>query len=213
MATMQIDVRGAKCPIPVLRMTNLVMKKEVNAGDTLIVVADCPTFEKDVRQWCQSMKKTLIVLRDEGNNAKRAEVRIRAAAAGPRIFERPGRGARPALFEDRSRPFQRSAGSWPEVRLRIRVLQSCYPWMTTPSRTALESMTTIQRRHLAARSSAEGPPVRAAAPSRPTTSPWHGHLRCPPHVPGLLRRELHDCAARARRPRRHRGFPNQHLDG
>ncbi len=76
MGTVQLDVRGAKCPVPVLKMTNAVMKKEVNPGDTLVVVADCPTFEQDVRQWCKSMNKTLIVMKDEGNNAKRAEVRI-----------------------------------------------------------------------------------------------------------------------------------------
>jgi tRNA 2-thiouridine synthesizing protein A len=76
MGTTQIDARGAKCPVPVLKMTNSVMKKEVNPGDTLVVLADCPTFENDVRQWCKSMNKVLIVIRDEGNNTKRAEVRI-----------------------------------------------------------------------------------------------------------------------------------------
>jgi tRNA 2-thiouridine synthesizing protein A len=76
MATVEIDARGLKCPIPVLKMTNLVMAKKINVGDTMVVTADCPTFEKDVRQWCQTMKKTLIVLRDEGNNVKHAEVRI-----------------------------------------------------------------------------------------------------------------------------------------
>jgi tRNA 2-thiouridine synthesizing protein A len=75
MATVQIDARGAKCPIPVLKMTNSVMKKEVNAGDTLVVLADCPTFEKDAREWCQKMNKVLLVLRDDGG-AKRCEVRI-----------------------------------------------------------------------------------------------------------------------------------------
>jgi tRNA 2-thiouridine synthesizing protein A len=76
MATLQLDVRGQQCPIPVLKMTNAVMKKEVGPGDTLVVLADCPTFEKDVRDWCQNMKKVLVVLKDEGNNAKRAEVRV-----------------------------------------------------------------------------------------------------------------------------------------
>ena len=75
MATVEIDARGAKCPIPVLKMTNSVMKKEVNTGDTLVVLADCPTFEKDAREWCQRMNKVLLVFRDEGSS-KRAEVRI-----------------------------------------------------------------------------------------------------------------------------------------
>jgi tRNA 2-thiouridine synthesizing protein A len=75
MATVQLDVRGQQCPIPVLKMTNALMKNEVTSGDTLVVLADCPTFEKDVKAWCQNMKKVLIVIKDEGAS-KRAEVRI-----------------------------------------------------------------------------------------------------------------------------------------
>lgn len=76
MATVQLDVRGKDCPIPVLKMTNTLMKGEVKSGDTLVVLSDCPTFEKDVKAWCQNMKKVLIVIKNEGNNTKRAEVRI-----------------------------------------------------------------------------------------------------------------------------------------
>ena len=75
MASVQIDARGVKCPIPVLKMTAAVMKKEVAPGDTLVVLADCPTFEKDVKDWCGKMNKVLVVLREDGG-AKRAEVRI-----------------------------------------------------------------------------------------------------------------------------------------
>jgi tRNA 2-thiouridine synthesizing protein A len=76
MANVEIDARGLKCPVPVLKMSSAVTKKEVNAGDTLIVTADCPTFENDVRGWCKTMKKVLVVFKDLGNNVKRAEVRI-----------------------------------------------------------------------------------------------------------------------------------------
>ncbi|HVP37835.1 MAG TPA: sulfurtransferase TusA family protein [Candidatus Saccharimonadales bacterium] len=76
MATVELDARGCKCPVPVLKMNNAVMKKEVQAGDTLAVTADCPTFEADVREWCTRMKKVLVVLKDAGNGAKRAEVLI-----------------------------------------------------------------------------------------------------------------------------------------
>jgi tRNA 2-thiouridine synthesizing protein A len=75
MKSVQVDARGDKCPVPVLKMTNAIMKKEVEPGDTLVVIADCPTFEKDVKDWCRNMKKVLVVLRDEGS-AKRAEVKI-----------------------------------------------------------------------------------------------------------------------------------------
>jgi tRNA 2-thiouridine synthesizing protein A len=76
MATVELDARGMKCPLPVLKMTGIVIKNEVKAGDVLAVTADCPTFEKDVRDWCQKMKRVLIVIKDLGNNTKRAEVRI-----------------------------------------------------------------------------------------------------------------------------------------
>ncbi len=75
MATVEIDARGLKCPVPVLKMTNAVMKKEVNAGDTLIVTADCSTFETDVREWCKKMKKVLVVYKEDGG-VKRCEVRV-----------------------------------------------------------------------------------------------------------------------------------------
>ena len=76
MKTVQIDAKGDKCPVPVLKMTNAIMKKEVDPGDTLVVVADCPTFEKDVKDWCRNMKKVLVVFREEGNNIKRCEVKV-----------------------------------------------------------------------------------------------------------------------------------------
>jgi tRNA 2-thiouridine synthesizing protein A len=76
MKTVQINACGDKCPVPVLKMTNAVMRKEVEPGDTLVVTADCPTFEKDVKDWCKNMKKVLVVLKDEGNNVKKCEVKI-----------------------------------------------------------------------------------------------------------------------------------------
>jgi tRNA 2-thiouridine synthesizing protein A len=76
MATVDFDARGMKCPLPVLKMNGLVLGKKVQAGDTLVVTADCPTFEKDMREWCAKAKKVLVVIKDIGNNAKRAEIRI-----------------------------------------------------------------------------------------------------------------------------------------
>jgi TusA-related sulfurtransferase len=62
--------------MPVLKLNGIVLAKKVQAGDTLAVIADCPTFEKDMREWCSKAKKVLIVCKDIGNNAKRAEIRI-----------------------------------------------------------------------------------------------------------------------------------------
>ena len=74
-ATKVMDLKGLKCPMPTLKMTTAVFK-ECKPGDVLEVMADCPTFEKDVKIWCQRNKKVLLWIRDEGNNVKRCQVQI-----------------------------------------------------------------------------------------------------------------------------------------
>ncbi len=76
MKTVTLDARGLNCPVPTLRMTNLILSKGVEPGDTLEVTADCDTFEADVKKWCTTMKRVLVVLKDEPPNAKKAVVRI-----------------------------------------------------------------------------------------------------------------------------------------
>jgi TusA-related sulfurtransferase len=75
MKTVELDVRGHDCPIPSLKMMNAVVKKEVEPGDTLDVIADCDSFEDDVKKFCSTMKKVLLFIRDEGEH-KRCQVRI-----------------------------------------------------------------------------------------------------------------------------------------
>lgn len=64
MAVSQLDARGLRCPQPTLKIT--VMSVKLKPGDVLEVVADCPTFEKDVRNWCTRSQKTLLWIKDEG---------------------------------------------------------------------------------------------------------------------------------------------------
>jgi tRNA 2-thiouridine synthesizing protein A len=45
-------------------------------GDILEVVADCPTFENDVKNWCRRNNKILLWIRDEGNGVKRCQVQF-----------------------------------------------------------------------------------------------------------------------------------------
>ena len=70
-----LDARGLKCPLPVLKLNTLFFKKEVKPGETVTVLADCPTFEKDIRQWCKERQKVLVLFKDEGTH-QRAEVRF-----------------------------------------------------------------------------------------------------------------------------------------
>ena len=68
-----LDARGMKCPLPTLKM--LTMSREMQAGEILEVVADCPTFEADVRKFCDTTKRALLFVKVEGT-AKRVQVRI-----------------------------------------------------------------------------------------------------------------------------------------
>jgi tRNA 2-thiouridine synthesizing protein A len=73
MAIQTIDARGLKCPQPTLKVTVAAVK--MTAGDVLEVAADCPTFEKDVRDWCIRSKKTLLWIKQEGG-AKRCQIQF-----------------------------------------------------------------------------------------------------------------------------------------
>lgn len=73
MAIRVIDARGLKCPQPQLKM--LTESHSMQKGDILEVVADCSTFETDVRGWCQRTKKALLWMRNEGTS-KRCQVQI-----------------------------------------------------------------------------------------------------------------------------------------
>lgn len=64
MALHTLDAKGLKCPQPTLKITVLATK--MKPGDVIEAVADCPTFEKDVRDWCVRTKKTLLWFRAEG---------------------------------------------------------------------------------------------------------------------------------------------------
>jgi tRNA 2-thiouridine synthesizing protein A len=76
MAVVPLDVRGFRCPIPILKISMKVMKKEVLPGDLLEVTADCPTFESDLKQWCSQAKKTLVFLREEPAGTFKCQVKI-----------------------------------------------------------------------------------------------------------------------------------------
>jgi len=73
LATVRIDARGMKCPLPVLKLDAMVRALEVKPGDTVSMTADCPTFEADLRKWCQRHQKTLLFMKDLGSH-KQAEL-------------------------------------------------------------------------------------------------------------------------------------------
>jgi tRNA 2-thiouridine synthesizing protein A len=60
-----LDTRGLRCPQPVLKIAEIYM--DMKQGDILDVIGDCPTFEKNMRTWCERMGKTLLFCRNEDN--------------------------------------------------------------------------------------------------------------------------------------------------
>jgi tRNA 2-thiouridine synthesizing protein A len=68
-----IDARGLKCPQPILKITATAIK--MKAGDIIEIIADCSTFENDVRDWCQRSKKMLMWVKEEAG-AKKAQIQF-----------------------------------------------------------------------------------------------------------------------------------------
>jgi tRNA 2-thiouridine synthesizing protein A len=64
MALHTLDARGLRCPQPILKIT--IMMPEMSPGDVLEVMADCDSFESDVRTWCERLKKTLLAINRDG---------------------------------------------------------------------------------------------------------------------------------------------------
>lgn len=76
MGNLLVDATGFHCPLPILMVTAKVKKQEVKSGDVMEVIADCDSFEKDIRLWCTQHQKVLVYFREEGNGIKRCQIRI-----------------------------------------------------------------------------------------------------------------------------------------
>ena len=69
-----LDTLGLKCPQPVLKLA--VKAPDMLPGDILEIIGDCPTFERDVRKWCQRLNKVLLAVMDDGGNRKRIQIQF-----------------------------------------------------------------------------------------------------------------------------------------
>jgi tRNA 2-thiouridine synthesizing protein A len=72
MAVEILDTAGMKCPQPILKIA--VKAPDMQPGDILEVLGDCPTFEKDVRKWCERLNKVLLSVQNEDRNRKRIQI-------------------------------------------------------------------------------------------------------------------------------------------
>lgn len=64
---MELDARGLKCPVPIIRLSSAL--KTIPVGDELRVLADDRGFPPDVRAWCDKVGHELVSL-DETNPAR-----------------------------------------------------------------------------------------------------------------------------------------------
>jgi tRNA 2-thiouridine synthesizing protein A len=69
-----INTIGLKCPQPTLRLA--VMCSHMDPGDTLEVIGDCPTFEQDIRHWCERLDKQVLSVEDDGKGEKRIQIQF-----------------------------------------------------------------------------------------------------------------------------------------
>ncbi len=74
MAVAILDTTGLKCPQPVLKIA--AKSPDMQHGDVLEVIGDCPTFERDIREWCKRLKKVLLFIKDEGAGRKRCQIQF-----------------------------------------------------------------------------------------------------------------------------------------
>jgi tRNA 2-thiouridine synthesizing protein A len=74
MSVSVLDTFGLKCPQPVLKLA--VLAPDMQVGDVLEVLGDCPTFEKDLRIWCERLGKVFLSVKDEGKDRKRIQIQF-----------------------------------------------------------------------------------------------------------------------------------------
>jgi tRNA 2-thiouridine synthesizing protein A len=74
MALHVLDTLGLKCPQPVLKIA--VQAPNMKPGDVLEVLGDCPTFEKDVRTWCERLGKVFLSIQNDGVHKKTIQIQF-----------------------------------------------------------------------------------------------------------------------------------------
>jgi len=73
MAIKTLNTLGLQCPQPILQIA--VKSADLQEGDVLEVIADCPTFENDVRLWCKRLNKQLLFVRSV-NGRKECQIQF-----------------------------------------------------------------------------------------------------------------------------------------
>ncbi len=64
----ELMCKGLTCPMPIVKTATFLSKAD--AGDTVVVVADDPGFERDIQAWCRNTGNTLRSLEKDGSVIK-----------------------------------------------------------------------------------------------------------------------------------------------
>jgi len=70
----ELNCLGLKCPQPILKVVAII--PSIPAGDILEVKADCPSFPKDIKAWCDRTGKTLMFCMDDGSGTHSAQIQL-----------------------------------------------------------------------------------------------------------------------------------------
>ena len=63
-----IDARGMRCPRPIIEVAKA--KRGLESGGEIVVVADDPAFETDIRAWCDTTGCEIKAIEREGQTVK-----------------------------------------------------------------------------------------------------------------------------------------------
>jgi tRNA 2-thiouridine synthesizing protein A len=70
----QLNTLGFRCPEPILKVA--VKAAYMKPGDILEVHGDCPTFERDVRIWCERLHKVFLAMNEEEEGGKKIQIQF-----------------------------------------------------------------------------------------------------------------------------------------
>jgi tRNA 2-thiouridine synthesizing protein A len=70
----QLNTFGLRCPQPVLKVA--VKAIYMKPGDILEVRGDCPTFERDIRSWCERLHKPLLAVINEEEGRTKMQIQF-----------------------------------------------------------------------------------------------------------------------------------------
>jgi len=69
-----INTLGLKGPQPILKIA--LAAPDMKRGDVLEVWGDCPTFEENVRVWCERLGKMIVSIEEDGEDKQIIKIQL-----------------------------------------------------------------------------------------------------------------------------------------